>query len=178
MYWFRFGIPVNSDGSRIIYSKGWHGTMPKCPKDVVVLLYNDKEGYGIAKTEDTFVPPEVTVLTEGEANKVLVEVKDEEGVYFGQKLEDRYLPEAETKKIDGLLEGISPEALPVSKIVADTFCKSCPSCHKVVAYIVQYEDGSIKIVQNGKTLIDGIKAKSINLVCPSGHRVKVVLDGR
>ena len=61
-YYFRFNIP-----SGISYSPNWFGTMPKCPKNVEVLLYNDKEGYGIAKTEDKFKPKEVTVIEEAEA---------------------------------------------------------------------------------------------------------------
>jgi len=93
MNYFKFEIPTNADGTRVTYSPGWHGTMPKCPKDVVVLLYNDKEGYGIARTGDIFIPTEVVVLTKDEANNILASVRDEDGVYFGQKLEDRYLPE-------------------------------------------------------------------------------------
>lgn len=93
MYYFKFEIPKNADGSRVSYSPGWHGTMPKCPMKVTVLLYNDKEGFGIAQTEDTFVPPEVTVITKNEAEKILAEAKDEEGVYFGEKLANRWLLE-------------------------------------------------------------------------------------
>ena len=95
MYHFRFEIPTMDDGSRVTYSPGWFGTMPKCPKDVTVLLYNDKEGYGIAKTEDTFRPPEVEVLKEAGALKIVSETKDEDGVYKGKKLDDRWLLEAE-----------------------------------------------------------------------------------
>ncbi len=94
MYFFRFEIPTNADGSRVTYSPGWHGTLPHCPANVTVLLYNDKEGYGIAKTEDTFVPKEVTVITEEEALTLLATVKDEEQVYSGEKLADRWNPEA------------------------------------------------------------------------------------
>ena len=95
MYYFRFEIPTMDDGSRVTYSPGWFGTMPLCPKDVTVLLYNDKEGYGVAKTEDTFIPKEVKELKEAEALKIVEEAKDEDGVYKGKKLADRWLLEAE-----------------------------------------------------------------------------------
>ena len=90
MYYFRFEIPTNEDGSRVSYSPGWHGTMPRCPKDVTVLLYNDKEGYGIAKTTDTFIPPGVTKLADNEAKKIVTEAKDEDGVFFGDELVHRW----------------------------------------------------------------------------------------
>ena len=91
MYHFRFDIPTNADGSRVTYSPGWSGTMPKCPKNVTVLLYNDKEGYGIAKTDDSFIPNEVTKLNNTEAQRIVSEAKDEDGIYFGQKLKDRWI---------------------------------------------------------------------------------------
>ncbi len=90
MYYFRFDIPKNEDGTRVTYSSGWHGIMPHCPKDVTVLLYNDKEGYGIAQTEDTFIPSEVTKITKTAADKLLATAKDEDGVYFGEKLANRW----------------------------------------------------------------------------------------
>lgn len=95
MYYFKFSIPQNADGSRVTYSPGYHGTMPKCPKAVTVLLYNDKEGYGIAKTEDTFKPKEVTALKEAAALALVSAAKDEPQVYFGEKLTDRWNPVVE-----------------------------------------------------------------------------------
>jgi len=88
--YFRFEIPLNADGSRVTYSPGWHGTMPKCPKKVTVLLYNDNEGYGIAQTKDTFIPREVIQITELAAKDILATAKDEDGVYFGDKLLHRW----------------------------------------------------------------------------------------
>ena len=92
MYYFKFDIPTNSDGSRITYSPTWHGTMPECPKDVTVLLYNDKEGYGIAQTEDIFVPKEITVIEEAEVLGILTKFMDtkEEEIYMGDKLLTRW----------------------------------------------------------------------------------------
>ena len=89
--YFKFDIPLGEAGERITYSKGWHGTMPKCPTDVTVLLYNDEEGYGIAKTEDTFIPKEVTVLVQEEAEKLISSsiatlVEGNSAVYFSKSL--------------------------------------------------------------------------------------------
>jgi len=89
--YFKFEIPTMEDGSRITYSPGWHGTMPKCPTDVTVLLYNDEEGYGIAKTEDTFIPKEVTVLVQEEAEKLISSsistlVDGVSSIYFSKSL--------------------------------------------------------------------------------------------
>lgn len=63
MYYFKFEIPKQIGDRTVTYSPNWHGTMPKCPLNVTVLIYNDKEGFGIASTNDTFVPPEVEVIT-------------------------------------------------------------------------------------------------------------------
>ena len=105
MYYFVFQIPVNKDGSRISYSPEWHGTIERCPEGVKVLLYNDKEGYGITQTEDNavLVHPDLKVITEEEAKKILAEIKDEEGVFFGEKLANRWLLEAEANKV--MLDG-------------------------------------------------------------------------
>ena len=97
-YYFKFSIPTNADGSRVTYSPGWHGTMPKCPKDVTVLLYNDKEGYGIAQTEDTFIPKEVTVRTSKVALADLAAVKVTDGVFIGDKLVTRWDAEVDDGK--------------------------------------------------------------------------------
>ena len=103
MNYFRFDIPTNEDGSRVTYSPGWHGTMPKCPSGVKVLLYNDKEGYGIAQTEDKFVPKEVKVITETEAQFILANTKDEPQVYFGSKIADLW---DYSKTVDKTLPGM------------------------------------------------------------------------
>lgn len=90
MNYFKFIIPNNADGTRVSYSPNWAGTMPRCPKNVKVLLYNDKDGYGIAQTEDTFIPKEVTVLKSADALKVVTTAVDTDGVFFGDKLVRRW----------------------------------------------------------------------------------------
>jgi len=94
--YFRFEIGTMPDGSRVSYSPGWHGTSNHCPQNVVVDLYNDKEGYGIAHTVDTFIPKEATAITKLANDKVLADavtleaVKPQDGVYFGDKLIHRW----------------------------------------------------------------------------------------
>lgn len=90
MKWFRFEIPTNADGTRVSYSPGWHGVSDKCPQKVTVVLYNDKEGYGIAQTEDTFIPKESTSITKTVFDSTLALAKDEDGIYFGDKLVHRW----------------------------------------------------------------------------------------
>lgn len=89
MKYFRFEIPLNADGTRISYSPGWHGVMPNCPEKVTVVLYNDKEGYGIAYTEDAVLPKEVKALTKTEYDKTLASVKTDAAIYVdGAKTTD------------------------------------------------------------------------------------------
>jgi len=90
--YFKFIIPNNADGTRVSYSPTYHGTMPKCPKNVIVHLYNDREGYGIAQADDKFIPKEVIVLDEAEALGTLTELMDtkEEDIYMADKLLTRW----------------------------------------------------------------------------------------
>ena len=74
MYYFKFEIPKQDPGvdDRVVaYSEGWFGTMNRCPRNVTVLLYNEVERFGIAMADDTFVPPEVQVISEAEALKLV-----------------------------------------------------------------------------------------------------------
>jgi len=147
--YFKFDIP---DG--VSYSPGWHGTMDKCPKKVTVLLYNDKEGFGIAKANDSFKPDEVEVLTKTVAMKIVDAAKDEEGVYFGEKLDNKWNPEVLIEDVvQEPDEGISPAEPVTQKAIF------CPICHKFIM-----------------RLPETIVAGRLNLTCPDGH--KVVLNGR
>jgi len=150
-YFFRFEIPTNADGTRVTYSPGWHGEMPRCPKDVTVLLYNDKEGWGIAKTEVTFVPREVTVLSDAEAGKILSLAVEEDGVYLGENLANRWNPEAEVKEVESAPTSIEPQPVGTKAVF-------CPICHQFIMFFPT-----------------NIIAKTIQLTCPSGH--KVTLSG-
>ncbi len=91
-YYFKFLIPTNEDGTRVSYSPNYHGTMPRCPNGVVVDLYNDEEGWGLAYTDDTFKPPEVTQLPKSQYNKLLKDAEDADKiknhpkVFYGDKL--------------------------------------------------------------------------------------------
>jgi hypothetical protein len=71
VYW-KFRYPAGTT-----YSPDWFGNMAFCPKNVTVLLQNDKEGWGIAYCE---------------SSRLLNLVKDstDEKVYFGEKLVTRW----------------------------------------------------------------------------------------
>ena len=160
MAYFRFEIPKNDDGTPIAYSPGWHGTISKCPGNVVVDLYNDKEGYGIAHTTDEELPKEVTKKEEKEVQDIISKLTDEEGVYFGEKVKERvsWLPEAEVKKEKeeeetGIETGqeVKGKATKVSQKA-----QFCPKCHTFITY-----------------LPENIKASKVIVTCPNGHRVVV-----
>ncbi|MFA5377196.1 MAG: hypothetical protein WC455_15710 [Dehalococcoidia bacterium] len=203
MYYFRFDIPTNADGTTVTYSPGWCGTRPKCAQKETGIYYNDKERWGIGIAEGSFVAPDMEVIDAAKVaelmgikevvdSKALItqeagelkfdgravalpEITDEK-VYYGQKLADRYLPQTETVDIPDTVEELLAQDAPERKAV-DTFTEFCPICHQLTAYVGKYEDGSVKIVQSGKTIVDGIKAQSINLMCPNGHKVQVTLNG-
>uniref|UniRef100_A0A6M3JSG9 Uncharacterized protein n=1 Tax=viral metagenome TaxID=1070528 RepID=A0A6M3JSG9_9ZZZZ len=88
MNYFKFTIEPG-----LKYSPGWHGTLDHCPSDVTVLLYNNKEGYGIAQTPDTITQKELTPLTVKQKNEEMTKVVAEPGVYFGDTLNDVFAEE-------------------------------------------------------------------------------------
>ena len=90
MKYFRFEIPTHKDGTVAVYSEGWHGTMDRCPRDVTVLLYDHDKMFGIAQTEDTFIPPEVKEITKGEMNKAVAGAKSGKKVFKGDKIAKRF----------------------------------------------------------------------------------------
>ena len=173
MNYFRFNIAHG-----IVYSPGWHGQLDRCPDGVKVLLYNDAEGYGIAQTEDAVWQKELTVLGKEEAERILAEAKDEDGVYFGDKLEHRWdvKPEPEVIPVDPD-KPVEPTPEPIRKPV-EVVDKFCPICHKNAARVVLYDDKSCVVFQEGKCLVKGLIAKNINVQCPAGHTVKVVLEAQ
>jgi len=196
VYYFKAPIPVNTDGSRATYSPTWHGVMDRCPRDVTVLLYNDKAGYLVAKSEDTFVPKEVEVIDDKTAQALASESMDKleagsEQVYFDKTLlpegyewiandiESRWLPKTELIDWQPCLE--MDEKLRDSEVTAYIPDKStvksqlayCPICHKLSAFVTKKADGSVSVIQNGQTLINGIRCKNIVVACPAGHKVKV-----
>jgi hypothetical protein len=203
-FWFKFLIPTNSDGSVVSYSPGWCGTRPQCAQNEKGLYYNDKDRWGIGIADGAFVPPDVEVIdaqkaldlmgvktvvaktaliemdSEGKlmADKVEITLPEpEEGVFFGKKLTERYLPEAET--IDPEPKPVDPMAEPapaLPKEVASIEPRYCPTCHQIICVLTRYLDGSVKVTQDGKTVVDGLTAKNLVLTCQNGHKVRCVLD--
>jgi len=153
--YFRFTIPKNPDGTPIAYSPGWFGRSDKCPQNVTVLLYNDKEGYGIAYTSDKFISKEVTGLTSSSAESLVSSAKDGSGVYKGQKLAERWLPEVRIESKDVTIE----------KGVISLFDKEkggqieqgkaiyCPVCGEFIQWADEKTMSSRQV-----------------LVCPKGHK--------
>ncbi len=92
--YFRFTIPPDCE-----YSPNWFGEMDFCPQNVEVIYYDDVSGFGIAYTIDTLVTPEMEVIEEAEALGILDNAIDSEGVYFGDKLEDRWIPEVDIRDV-------------------------------------------------------------------------------
>ena len=96
MKYFKFEIPLNEDGTRASYSPGWYGYTSVSFVEVEVILYNDKEGYGIARYDDKGSPHKpLETVTEKKANDTIAGLKEEDGVYFGKSLSERkeWLPE-------------------------------------------------------------------------------------
>jgi hypothetical protein len=177
MKYFKFNIPTMPDGSAVSYSKDWCGTRGRAMKNEQGLLYNDRELWGIGTTDSENMASDVEELTEQEASAMIEAADDsDEMVFKGQKLADRWLLEAQTEDIPDTKETLA-EASTATKTSVDTMLKTCPVCHKNVAWLVKYSDNSVKIVQDGRTLIDGVICKEIAITCPDGHRVRVVCNG-
>ena len=157
MYYFKFTIPKNKDGSTATYSPGWCGTRDKCALNEKGLLYNDKELWGIGQAEGDYIPDDVEVLDEKTALSIIAEAKDEDKVYFGEKLANRWNPEVvvEDKEQEPVLteNGEVDYARDTKKAVF------CPICHKFIMW-----------------LPENIVAKTINLTCPVGHKVNLTSE--
>lgn len=155
--YFRFEIPLGCH-----YSPGWFGVMDKVPKDVTVLYYNDKEGYGMAYTTDTFFPKEAIPINSKTADDTLAGVKDGKGIYYGQKITDRWLPEIKIEELK-----VTVDEKGVATIITDdksleenykeiTTRKAalCPICGE---FVIWY--------------FDGLLSNRIILTCVKGHRM-------
>ncbi len=72
------------------YGRNWYGTMDYAP-NATVLLYDDNIneciGYMVAELP---VNAMITDLTEGQANNIIDNYEDADGVWFGDKLEHRW----------------------------------------------------------------------------------------
>lgn len=90
MFYFKFKIPNNADGTVVTYSPGWCGTRDKCALNEKALLYNDKERWGIGHAEGDFIPPDVDIIDEKTALALIAEAKDGPEVFTGEKLAHRW----------------------------------------------------------------------------------------
>ena len=157
--YFRFAIPTNADGTRVSYSPGWFGMSDKCPNHVTVVYYNDKEGYGLAYTTDTWVTKEAVLSTSLATEDVLSKAKDEIGVFYGSKLLDRWLPEIkiEVKECvvdsNGVISILSKGDTDYKEIVYKEAIV-CPVCGEFIDWAW-----------------GGIGDTRFILTCPKGHRL-------
>ncbi len=189
MYYFKFVIPKG-----LGYSPGWHGVMDRCPKDVTVDLYNDRDGYGVAHTEDKFVPKEVTVVTGKEVDRLLAQsinqfsadtiwkpiffrtgLIPEDAEYSTHLIRNRW--SEEVKKL-GVAASENTMAADVNKpTLVDSKGVCCPVCHKLVAGVNFFDNGSLTIIQSGRVVMQNIVCKALNLTCPDGHKLEVTGNG-
>ena len=161
---------------RCTYSPGWYGTLDWAPP-ATVLLYNDNDCWCIGYMESD-LPNGVVAITEAEANEILAAaeaLEATEDVWFGEKLENRWNEEAVSNESEPDI--ISEDAdIPDVKQLIKTSFKFCPHCGKKTAKIDAFDDLSFDIWQGTNKLMSGVKAMSINLTCPDGHKVKVTLS--
>jgi hypothetical protein len=72
------------------YSPNWYGTLDYAPNATVV-LYDDNELYCIGFMEESLPDVDsITPLTAQEAQDIIENLSDEENVWFGEKLENRW----------------------------------------------------------------------------------------
>jgi len=104
MYYYTVKIPRHipddeyPEGKIAVYPPNWFGVMAKCPQNVTVKIFNDKEGWLLAQVDDTFIPPEVTVITEAEALDLMSRTQQAVNVFVGvQKIADRWAAQEGTR---------------------------------------------------------------------------------
>jgi len=100
MYYYTIEIPRHSNGDIAQYPPEWFGVMARCPKNVIVFIFNDKEGWLLAQCDDTYVPKEVKVITKAEADKLMSQTQQAPDVFVGvQKIAERWAKqEADNRK--------------------------------------------------------------------------------
>jgi len=84
------------------YSPNWYGIMDYAPP-ATILLYDDNICECIGWMDSALpVDPHLTSLTEEAGLNIIANYVDGEGIWFGEKLEKRWLPpEEDMEVIDG-----------------------------------------------------------------------------
>ena len=91
MYYYTIEIPRHTDGRIATYSPKWSGVMSHCPKNVRVKIFNDKEGWLLARVDDDYVPPEAKVVSEVAALDLMSKTKQADNVFVGEvKIAERW----------------------------------------------------------------------------------------
>ena len=83
------------------YSPNWYGIMDYAPNSTI-LLYDDNKCECIGYMESELPTDDhLTALTEQEAKSIIDNYEDADGVYFGEKLENKWkLPEEDTDEVE------------------------------------------------------------------------------
>lgn len=168
VYYFRFKIPVMPDGKPVQYSPGWCGTRDHCAQNEVGLLYNDKKLWGIGQAEGDYVPDDVEVLDEKQANSLISQAINQltadttwKPIFFA----DGLIPEDKEYAMNLIRNRWSDEVKLLEEVdtpqTEATPSKAifCPTCHTFIMW-----------------LPTNILAATINLTCAMGH--KVALNGK
>lgn len=162
--YFKFDIPLNDDGTRVSYSPDYYGRMDRTPKNVTVVYYNDKEGYGYAYTTDTFEIKQATLTTATVADNVIKAAKDEVGVYYGDKIATRWYPEIKIEEykvtINEKGEIIIITGEKSEEVYKEIVVKKAVECPTCGSFIFWYYDGLLNTRQV--------------ITCPSGHKLVTV----
>jgi len=102
--YFQFDIPEGTH-----YSPGWFGYMTHCPQNVTVVMYNDRDHYGIAYTDNPVDNLPITQQTQAEATTTVSNLTTttnfnghrirytpgpNDGVWQGDDIANKWLPEA------------------------------------------------------------------------------------
>ena len=194
MFYFRFQIPTNKDGSVATYSPGWCGTRDKCALNEKGLLYNDKERWGIGQAEGDFVPPDVEVLTKEQVISVF-KTQKYTGVVTSELTGIENTVEIDASKFDIDIKDDGTVEFSIDNLEAPTIKPAEEQVYFGDKLARRYdpevliEDKAIDDLSAGEPVVtkkavfcpvchqfimwlpENITAKTINLTCKNGHQV-------
>jgi hypothetical protein len=99
-WYFLFEIPTMPDGTVVSYSPGYCGEPCPLSNKKKAIYYNDKELWGIGECWDEKFPSDIEPLSKEDVDKILAEAKEEEGIFFGEKINSRYEVSVEEDKYE------------------------------------------------------------------------------
>lgn len=113
-WYYRIAIPYDPKltDTCIYHPTLWGGTMDRNPEKFKVLLYDDRARFLVSKAWGDFVPPEVTVITKSEADKLIAAADTSDvRVFVGAKIQARLVDRMTIGVVGGewMKEAISGE---------------------------------------------------------------------